>query len=277
MISVIVPTYQAEAHLQGLLNSLDSAPDWEVVLVDDGSTDATARIAQHWLSGRQLGRFIGLDHSSPGHARQVGLEAARCDFVTFADADDQVVTSVLESAPSALERFSADVFIAGYRSIATGHDLGILPVHRGKVREVSSKRTLTSRAAIWGKVYRRSFLWDKGVSFPALSSAEDVIFSWRLAAARPKTVETDDVGYLYWVSSHGQLTHQADHFQDSLESLRALRTEAFTSDGYGAMLADYAYWTGSLHVMRKSRLAQWPRVGRTAIGNYLDARGGGKI
>lgn len=274
MLSVIVPAYQAEAHLPGLFQSLDAAPDWEAIIVDDGSTDGTAEIAQEWLGRRGRGQLIRLEHSTPGHARQVGLEAAQGDYVTYADADDRVVTSVLGGAPSCLEEFSADVFVADYSSTSDHCEFSLDLGNRGRIRRAASRRVLTSRAAVWGKVYRRSFLVERAIKFPSLRSADDVFFSWRLAAARPQVIETKDVGYLYWVAPHGQLTRDPRYFWDGLDSLALVRTEGRSSDLHGLALSEYAYWSGVMHILRKSEGQRRPSIARMALRNFLGSRTG---
>lgn len=272
MLSVIVPAYQAEAHLPGLLESLAVVPDWEVIIVDDGSTDDTGRIAEEWLSNRATGRYLRLAHGTPGLARQVGLEAATRDFVTYADADDQVVAPILQAGPDFLDQHSADVFIAGYESVLDHGKVRSPSPELRELKRVPSRRVLTSRAAVWGKVYRRKFLQSRAISFPPLRSADDVIFSWRLAAARPRVIETDAIGYKYWVAPHGQLTHDPEYFKCGLVSLSFLQREAQGSNLRALALADYAYWSGVAHIMRKSSLGQIPELGRSALTQFLKAR-----
>ena len=272
MLSIIVPTYQAEEHLPGLLASLDSCEDWETIIVDDGSEDETVRIAEEWLRHRRHGQLIRLEHGSPGRARQVGLEAASRDFVTLADADDRIIPTVLERAPDVMNLRLADVYIAQFVAAATPEQLDADLPYTGEVRRAASSRVLTARAAVWGKVYRRSFLIERGIGFPPLRSADDVIFSWRLAAARPAVLETIDVGYLYWVAPHGQLTGDHRYFEEGLQSLRLLHEEARTSDLFGRALGAYAYWKGSAHVMRKSPLSRRPQIAVSALTHYWRPR-----
>lgn len=275
MLSVVVPAYEAEAHLPGLLGSLSPAPDWEVIIVDDGSTDATGRIAKEWLGNRSSGLYIRLAHGTPGYARQVGLEAATRDFVTYADADDQVVAPILQAGPGLLDQHSADVFIAGYESVLDHAQIRSSSPEMTELKRAPSRRVLTSRAAVWGKVYRREFLHRKAISFPPLRSADDVIFSWRLAAARPRVIETDSIGYRYWVAPHGQLTHDRDYFKSGLESLSLMRREAQSSTRRAVALANYAYWSGAVHILRKSPPGQVSTLGRTAVTEFLKARSRG--
>lgn len=260
-----MPTYQAERYLPRLLASLDGAPTWEVVIVDDGSTDDTTRIASEWLSSRQSGTLLTQEHRGPGIARQAGLEHAGNDFVSFADADDEVVTEVLDSATNLLEAEGGDVAIAGFElSPSAGPTVIRDP---GYARQVSPRRVLTSRAAIWGKVYRRQFLHDNSISFPPLRSADDVVFSWRTAAGGPKTYEISDVGYRYWVDPHGQLTRDPRYFIEGIDSLAGLWRESVRSSSRGRALAAYACGTGLGHILRKSPIRVWPgAVVRAAKG-----------
>ena len=258
MLSLIVPTYQAQRYLPRLLASLDGAPNWEIVIVDDGSTDHTSRIASEWLSSRQSGMLLKREHQGPGIARQAGLEQASNDFVSFADADDEVVTDVLESATHLLEVEGGDVAIAGFELAPSAAPIMIRDP--GYARRVPPRRVLTSRAAIWGKVYRRQFLHDNSISFPPLRSADDVVFSWRVAARHPKAYELSDVGYRYWVDPHGQLTRDPRYFIEGVDSLAGLWRESLGSDSRARALAAYACGTGLGHILRKSPIRVWPAV-----------------
>jgi len=99
-VSVIVPTFNRESILPRALDSIvaQTFPDWEIVLVDDGSTDGTASLAARYAD--RLGdrfRFQQEVHRGPCHARNRGIEAACGEFIAFLDSDD-------EFAPAKLER-----------------------------------------------------------------------------------------------------------------------------------------------------------------------------
>jgi glycosyltransferase involved in cell wall biosynthesis len=85
-LSVIIPVFNGEAYLADAIGSVRSQahPDLEIIVVDDGSTDGTARIS------RGLGdiRWLFQDNRGPAAARNRGLEAAGADIVAFLDADD---------------------------------------------------------------------------------------------------------------------------------------------------------------------------------------------
>jgi glycosyltransferase involved in cell wall biosynthesis len=87
-VSVIVPVYNGEAFLAEALESIrgQRVPAAEVIVVDDGSTDQTAQVAQRW--GPPPVRYVHQANAGPAAARNRGLSLARGDLVTFLDADD---------------------------------------------------------------------------------------------------------------------------------------------------------------------------------------------
>jgi glycosyltransferase involved in cell wall biosynthesis len=93
LVSVVVPVYNAEEFLGDALDSV-FAQDYEpveVVVVDDGSTDASGAIAEAYPGVR----YIRQENQGPAAARNVGIAVARGEFVSFVDADDVVLPNKL--------------------------------------------------------------------------------------------------------------------------------------------------------------------------------------
>src|SRR5919204_1384510 len=101
MISFIVPAYNEEAELPGTLPAIHSATigyEYEIVLVNDGSTDATAAI------GEQFGaRVISIERRQIAAARNAGARAARGDTFIFVDADTRIRPEHVRGGMDALE------------------------------------------------------------------------------------------------------------------------------------------------------------------------------
>lgn len=103
-VTVIVPAFNAASFLGVTLEALQSqtqAPD-QIILIDDGSTDGTAAIAE-----RMGVTVVQQDRKGPGAARNRGLELAKTEFVAFCDADDWYVPDKLERAVDMLEKLGA--------------------------------------------------------------------------------------------------------------------------------------------------------------------------
>jgi len=95
LVSIVVPVYNSEAFLRETLDSvfaLDYEP-FEVIVVDDGSTDASAAIAQSYPDVH----YVRQENRGPGEARNVGIGVSRGEFVAFVDSDDVVLSHKLSA------------------------------------------------------------------------------------------------------------------------------------------------------------------------------------
>ena len=101
LVSVIVPVYNAEKYLPACLDSLlaQSLTDFELLLVDDGSRDASGAICDEYAVRDSRIRVFHIPNGGVSAARNLGLDHARGEFVVFVDADDRVM-------PDHLERFA---------------------------------------------------------------------------------------------------------------------------------------------------------------------------
>jgi glycosyltransferase involved in cell wall biosynthesis len=103
-VSVIVPAYNAEGTIRGTLDSVlaQTFRDLEVIVVDDGSSDAT--VAEASRIGDDRLEVLSCEHRGRSAARNRGIERARGDFISFIDADDLWIANKLESQLDALSR-----------------------------------------------------------------------------------------------------------------------------------------------------------------------------
>ena len=92
LLSVIVPAYNVECYLGACLSSVveQSHKNLEIIIVDDGSSDSTGRIADEIAAEDVRVRVIHKENAGLGAARNSGLAAATGDYVTFVDSDDEV-------------------------------------------------------------------------------------------------------------------------------------------------------------------------------------------
>jgi CDP-glycerol glycerophosphotransferase len=114
LLTVVIPVFNQETYLRKCLDSVlcQAFQDLEILVVDDGSTDATAAIAQE--VARQDGRVRVLQqpNAGAGAARNHGLRHARGQFVHFVDADDWLVPGAYSRLQQALHRFpQADMLV----------------------------------------------------------------------------------------------------------------------------------------------------------------------
>jgi poly(ribitol-phosphate) beta-N-acetylglucosaminyltransferase len=181
-VSLIIPVFNASATIEQTLASIEreikenANIDWQIIAVDDGSSDNSLKILQDWETKLPLS-IIELTHSgSPAGPRNHGIEAATSDYVFFLDADDVLLKGGLSAAISyAIENYS-DVVLVKLKSL-DGRG-----VPRGMFTGNQPKVTLADSRIYWAlnpmKLIKRSLLINNQIRFATdLSVGEDQPFS----------------------------------------------------------------------------------------------------
>ena len=169
-VSVVVPVFNPGREIEACLASLtrQSLPrsEYEIVLVDDGSTDGTAERLDEVAAEVPNVRVIHLDPSgAPGRPRNVGLDAARGRYVFFVDSDDEIAPTALARMSDEADRQRADVVLGKHASAS-------LPRGQAMFARTRSRLTLASTPALLdgslapNKLFRLAFLRDAGIRFP---------------------------------------------------------------------------------------------------------------
>jgi glycosyltransferase involved in cell wall biosynthesis len=124
LISVIMPAYNAERHIAAAIQSAQDQTyqRWELIVIDDGSTDATAEIARRFASSDNRIRCISQHNQKQAKARNIGIGRCKGELVAFLDSDDLWIREKLELQAKALRENNADlVFSDGF--IFHGNDV----------------------------------------------------------------------------------------------------------------------------------------------------------
>lgn len=108
-VSVIIPLYNKAPHVRRALDSVaaQTFTDFELIVVDDGSTDEGARVVEEYGDARL--RLIAQPNAGPGAARNRGIGEARGEFLAFLDADDEWTARYLEESVRLLEESGPEV------------------------------------------------------------------------------------------------------------------------------------------------------------------------
>lgn len=197
LVTIIVPVYNAMPYLTEFLDSLvdqdldDSA--YDVLLIDDGSTDDGAGIMDEYAATHQNFRVLHEANSGwPGTPRNTGLGIACTKYVFFADSDDIVAPDALRLMVDFAERSDSDIVIP---QLAGMEGRKVPPTPQS---EPTTDLDLVSAFRTLGpiKLYRRDLLADHGITFPAQKvRLEDGIFNARayLAARRISVLAGQDL------------------------------------------------------------------------------------
>jgi CDP-glycerol glycerophosphotransferase len=212
-ISVVVPVYNVEEYLDECLTSLErqTVRDLEILIVDDGSTDGSAAIAQRHAAGDERIRIISRPNGGLGAARNTGIEEATGEYLAFLDSDDVLPPTAYELLLSSLEKSGSD-FATGnvHRITATGTQpaqfLTRVFTRDRRKTHINRFRALVSDRIVPNKLWRRSF-WDRhAFRFPVGMLHEDIpVVIPAHFLARSIDIISQPV-YLYRVRESGDLS-----------------------------------------------------------------------
>ena len=130
MFSIITPTYNREDLLQTTIKSIlaQTYTDWELIIVDDGSTDNTAQVIQKYLIDPRI-RYVRKQNTGQAHSLNVGVTYAKGDFITFLDSDDEAYPNWLEVVSNNIKEDTGIVCVGAIRKLLDGTKIndGIYP------------------------------------------------------------------------------------------------------------------------------------------------------
>jgi len=198
-VSVIVPVFNAEKYLGACLESIaaQTFTDFEVIVVDDCSTDNSTAVAEKFFE-RFDGRLkiISLDENTgnPSTPRNEGLNFSRGEYIFFMDNDDLLTPNALATFFDAAETFQADVVYTERAWLCdeaenisvTSLDKKISPVAEPTLETENFSERVENFLrtdygwAPWSKFLRRDFLLANKIFFPHVKISEDVLWSFKV-------------------------------------------------------------------------------------------------
>lgn len=214
-LSVIVPVYNVERWVDRCLESLSMQEfrDFEVICVNDGSTDGSRERLAAWEARDHRVRVIDQANQGPSAARNAGICAARGDYVSFLDADDRYLPGACGRIVSALDESGSDVLVFGGRCFpddAPCPEWLSESLHPRDVTYDTFSMDLllkeASRPFVWKLALRRNFLLESGVILDeGLRFGEDQLFCFSVYPRSLRTTLISDELYEYQVVREGSL------------------------------------------------------------------------
>ncbi len=212
LISVIVPIYNAEPYLDRCISSIigQTYRNYELILVDDGSTDASLSICNSWAGKDSRIKVIHKQNGGVSSARNAGLDNASGDFVFFCDADDAILVHCLEVLLRCQREHNSDVSIGKMEASFSDRRLS----------EFSVKKEQIQSSAICIKDYF-DFQWEKRLTTgrlikrdligsirfdPSISVGEDTIFFYNILKNHPTKLSLFPVGIYIVYRDHVSAT-----------------------------------------------------------------------
>lgn len=226
--SIIIPIYNVsrfiDTGIKYVLNQ--SFKDYEVILVDDGSTDDSDVKCDRLAAENELIRTFHQQNAGSGPARNKGIEEARGDYIVFFDIDDSIEETLLQECyddlcsngfPEMLI-FSYDSYDVKYKSLVASIFEPIKCENNNDVKRIYVDHLLGLKyhnGFVWNKVYSRSLLINNRIEFPALLIQQDEAFNQRVYRHISSLLISPKVLYHYYVYDCGNTRSRyiAERFQ----------------------------------------------------------------
>lgn len=249
-VCVVVPFYNVQRYLPRCLESIaaQDLPDFQAVLVDDGSSDGSYEIAAAFAAKDRRFSVIRQPNQGQGVARNTGLAACAAPYVCFLDSDDRVQPDYLSRMLTAMEREDADIVVCAYlvhmRCGLRYRSPLSLGLPRSMPREDALRHILRDariKSFCWNKLFRRSLFESPPLSFESMYF-EDVSAMPRLFWRARRVAVIQDKLYHY-IKRPGSLMStghalRVRHAQDAMTTVRDFLLE---NQLYEAYRKDYRF------------------------------------
>lgn len=200
-ISVIVTSYNAEATLARTLDSIlaQTFADFELLVVDDGSTDGTRSIVRDYTLKDSRIRLVEAEHLGVAAARQKGIDSANGTFTIFVDADDWIEPMMLEELYNQAGKECADIVICDIRVIRRNS----VETDRQAPESSSGKELIPFlfgklHGSLCNKLIRKSCYTDGHIAFiPGLNCCEDLLVVLKIMESDPSVAYVGEPLYNY--------------------------------------------------------------------------------
>lgn len=207
LISVIVPVYNVEQYLSRCIDSLINQSfvnyNYEVILVDDGSTDNSSELCDEIEKKSTLFHTIHKHNGGLGSARNCGIKNARGKYLCFVDSDDLIHNDYLKKLYEGITQNDADICICGY-NYSSGNYVSVIAPQK----EIIDRKTMLERFACgdsifnfaWNKLYKSSVIKQMYMLYSDRHCAEDMYFNCYYYSLVNRVSIISDPLYTYFIN-----------------------------------------------------------------------------
>ncbi|AMD85183.1 Glycosyltransferase involved in cell wall bisynthesis [Capnocytophaga haemolytica] len=220
LFSVIIPVYNIADYLPQCIDSVlaQDFQDYEIILVDDGSTDGSSEICDKYVLEYEQIKVIHKENTGPSDARNIGIKNAIGDYIIFLDGDDfwQGNTIFFDLSKIIREENHPDLIVYGFTLFYTDNDdrLGVFypnmenssKIFRQDLKELVEK--FVFHASICSKVLKRKLLIDNSLFFPEGKSVEDVAWAADMIPYIGRYAIYNSAFYYYRKNRKGSATYK---------------------------------------------------------------------
>lgn len=235
LLTVIIPVYNVEKYLKRCVESV-IAQDWknyEILLVDDGSTDHSPQICDDYVKAYDFISVIHKENGGLSEARNTGISLAKGEYVYFPDSDDWLepqtfaeLGEMLESREFEIVSFNRE-FVKGEEEIIQSEPK-VTQVFNGKDAFVQMLKHRYITGFANDKIYRKSLFMDHDILFPRGKYYEDLGTNYKLFLSAKKVYATNQKYYHYLIDNPDSITQSWN--EKKFRDMFGFYKEVFYSD-----------------------------------------------
>lgn len=233
-VSIVIPVYNVAPYLERCLDSIgrQSRPDFEVLLVDDGSTDQSRHICQQFVRKDRRFRLLTQENAGASAARNLAMDQAQGRYLQFVDGDDWLPPDSTQSLLHAAEATGCDLVVAHFYRVEKGlvAERGHIKKNRVMTRKEYAEEMVKAPAnfyygVMWNKLYRRAIVEADHLRCPAdISWCEDFLFNLEYMA-RCRLVTAINTPVYYYLKREDSLVSTQATLRKTIATKRATFAE----------------------------------------------------
>lgn len=220
LLSVIIPVYQVEKYIRQCLDSVlaQTYTNLDIILVDDGGTDSSVDICREYEEKDKRIRIISQENGGLSKARNVGVEHAYADLVTFIDSDDFIHPNMFATMIPYLEEYNLDIIscTSTRKNIVIKEMIGTGKLECYDHRTAVSMGLRDDNVSAWGKVYKKELL--EKVQFPVGRVFEDLGTLYKIFNECNK-VGWLDYQFYHYIKRENSITQRSFRVKPKYDSL----------------------------------------------------------
>ena len=185
-LSVLVPCYNVEKFIEECLRSISDQTftNFEVICINDGSTDATLEIIKCFCNLDSRFRVVDKPNSGYGDSMNIGLAQAKGDFIAIIESDDYIESTMFEDLLRHAKKYNLDIVRSGfyytYPDVERIEPFSYIQKHI-VLKPLNNREIFYQPPAIWASIYRREFLEANNIKFLPTPGAsfQDTSFAFK--------------------------------------------------------------------------------------------------
>lgn len=217
LVSIIIPIYNVEKYLEKCIKSIinQTYRNLEIILINDGSTDESAKICEAYkeLDNRII--FINKKNGGAASAKNEGLKVAKGDYITFVDSDDFVELDMIEYMVNTIKKYNSDIvqcsFTNLYKNTEKFKQDKIIEQKIGSKDFLELFITKWDSSLFWNKLFKREVI--ENVFFKEGRCIDDEFFTYKCVINSKSIVTSNKIVYNYRMRKSGVMKSERSQKQ----------------------------------------------------------------